>query len=349
MKKVRIAVIGAGLVGKRHAGMVAAGRHCALAGIGDTNPGMIEFARSLGTSFFSDIDTLLDTVKPDGAIIATPNSTHYAIAAKCARRSIDVLIEKPLAHTLKNARQIIQLEETYGIHILVGQHRRYNPLVKKAKELVESGQLGKLTGVSVLWALMKPVEYYDLEWRRTRPGGGPVLINLIHEIDSLRFICGGIKSVYSQYSSDVRRFEVEDTASVSLTFQNGALGTVLLSDAAPSPWSYEITTGENAHYFNAKENCAFFMGSEGSLAFPKMELWKYRNRKDSGWQYPMDKLVHPVRHEDPLVLQLEHFCAVIQQKATPAVTAGDAAKTLEATLAVFDSARKGRAIQLTGK
>jgi predicted dehydrogenase len=213
--------------------------------------------------------------------------------------------------------------------------------VRKARDLVHGGSLGRLTGVSILWALMKPHEYFDIGWRSKRPGGGPLLINLIHELDSLRFICGEIDEVYARTSSVVRGFEVEDSLSISLHFVNGALGTILASDATPAAWSYEAATGENPSYFHVNENCYYFLGDSASLAFPRMELWRYADEGPKGWTHPMERLNIEVVKADPLKLQLEHFCRVIRGEEAPVVDARDGAKSLALALAVQESARKG--------
>jgi predicted dehydrogenase len=84
--------------------------------------------------------------------------------------------------------------------------------------------------VAGLWLLKKPDDYFNVAWRRER-GGGPILINLVHDIDSLRFICGEIVEVQASTSNKVRGFGVEDTAALLLKFANGAIGTVTVSDA----------------------------------------------------------------------------------------------------------------------
>ena len=76
-------------------------------------------------------------------------------------------------------------------------------------------------------------------------GAGPVLVNLIHDIDLLRFLCGPITSVRALMSNAVRRNPVEETAGILLGFASGAIGTVTVSDAVPAPWSWELTAGEN--------------------------------------------------------------------------------------------------------
>ncbi|UCG08026.1 MAG: hypothetical protein JSV83_05105 [Desulfobacterales bacterium] len=140
--------------------------------------------------------------------------------------------------------------------------------METTRRAIKQGKIGKLVAVSVLWVLLKPSDYFQIDWRR-QPGGGPVLINLIHDIDNLRYIFGEIKRVYVETSSGVREFEVEDTASVSLRFSDGALGNMVVSDAVPSDWSYEATTGENPYYFRTNDNCTCFL--------VRRALWLFRN------------------------------------------------------------------------
>ncbi len=87
---------------------------------------------------------------------------------------------------------------------------------------------------------------------QTSWAGGPTFINLIQALDSLRFSCGEIREVYVRSSSAVRKLEVEDSLTISRSFENGALGSVLASDTTP-PWSYEATTRENELYFHTDE------------------------------------------------------------------------------------------------
>jgi len=211
--------------------------------------------------------------------------------------------------------------------------------------VIQNGDIGRLVGVTAMFCLLKPDDYYNVEWR-TQPGGGPVLINLIHEIDCLRYICGEIRSIYAMTSSATRGFAVEDTASITLEFENDALGSLLGSDAVPAPWSYETTTFENPMYFHTDQNCFHFMGSKGSLAFPRMELWRYPNEHEAGWLHPLMRSQRSVDHVDPLTAQLEHFCRVIRGEEQPVVSGADGLKTLAATLAIHESASEKRPINL---
>ena len=348
MNALKLAVIGAGWIGRKHAERIAANGTCSLAGICDVDAGRRSAAEEFDVPLYGDVEELLEREKPDGVVIATPNGQHVTVAEMCAEHSVHMLIEKPIADTLDDAQRIIRAADDAGIQVLVGHHRRHNPLISETRSIVKSGALGRLVAVSMLWALLKPADYYAVDWRLKRPGGGPTLINLIHELDSLRFICGEIGQVYAQASSAMRELEVEDTVSIALSFENGAVGSILASDATPAPWSYEATAGENPHYFHADENCYYFLGTSGSLAFPQMELWSYVNENRRGWQHPMKNSRHEVAPADPLVLQLAHFCRVIRGEESPIIDGRDGTRSLALALAVLESIQHQHPIALSG-
>ena len=165
--------------------------------------------------------------------------------------------------------------------------------------------LGRLVGVNVIWCVRKPEAYFDAAWR-TQAGGGPVLINLIHEIDLLRFICGEISEVMALSANAVRGFEVEDSASVTLRFENGALGTILMSDTAPSPWSWERASGENHPTFpENQENPSRFFGTEASMEFPRLKIWRYEGALD--WRSPIMAEAVSLPEVDVYDEQIAHF------------------------------------------
>ena len=344
MERVRLAVIGAGLIGAKHAALARANESCVLVGICDPDRARQGVADELGVPFYHRAEELLKRQRPEGAIVATPTREHAPVAVACAERGVHLLVEKPIAESLDQAKRIIVAARDRGTRVLVGHHRRHNPLVRKARDLVRGGELGRLIGFSALWTLQKPDEYFEVAWRRERPGGGPLLINLIHDLDSLRFICGEVTSVYARASSAARGLEVEDTLSISLALGNGALGTILASDATPAAWSYEATAAENAFFFPTAENCYHFVGTDASLGFPRMELWRYAEGSPRGWDRPLERQHIEVPAADPLTVQLEHFCRVVRGEDEPLVSAEEGARSLAVALAAQESAETGTAV-----
>jgi len=345
LSPIRLGVIGAGLVGAKHAAIAAGLPGCRLASISDPNPAVRDLAEKLTVAFYKDYQEMIATESLDGVIIATPTERHVSVGIDCAERGLHLLVEKPIASDLQAARDLIDCAKQQQVQLLVGHHRRFNPLVEASRNVVHSAKMGRLVAVSVLWTLLKPTDYFDVEWRR-KPGGGPVLINMIHDVDNLRYICGEIQSVYAAVSSAERGFEVEDTACVTLRFNNGALGTVVTSDCVPSCWSYEATTGENPAYFHTHEDCYLFFGTEGTLAFPTMRRFHYASPSATGWEYPIKTEENSVQEQDPLVRQMEHFCAVIRGDEEPRTSGEDALRTLAVIRAVLNSGASGLPVEL---
>lgn len=343
MNKLRIVIIGAGTMGRRHIEYVKASDDCQLIAICDSDSGAAGLAAENEVPFFYDAHEALDLAAPDGAIIAAPTPLHEELALACIRRGVVPLVEKPVTASLDEGRRLVEEAAGAGVPIQVGHHRRYHPRIRRLWELVTGGAIGALIGVSLLWAVKKPDDYYDVVWR-TRAGGGPVLTNLIHEIDTLRYICGEITRVYAATSSATRGFEVEDTAAITLNFAGGVVGSVFLCDAAPSPWSYELTMFENPSYAHEAVNCAFFFGREGSIAFPKMEVWRYPSAGKAGWEHPLEQEERAPADADPLAAQLAHFCRVIRREEPPLVSGEEGLRTLAATLAVLSSGKENRPV-----
>ncbi|WP_298239875.1 Gfo/Idh/MocA family oxidoreductase [uncultured Bradyrhizobium sp.] len=339
--RMRIAVAGAGLIGRRHIELIEASNDCELAGIADPSPAAKDYAQARNVACYADHRALLAQEKPDGLIIASPNTLHLPMALDCAAAGVPALIEKPVTETVATAQRLCAAVRQTGVPMLVGHHRRHNPIIKAAREAVTSGRLGQLTAVVSLWLLKKPDDYFEVTWRR-EPGGGPLLINLIHDIDNLRFVCGEIAEVQALTSNKVRGFAVEDTAALLLRFANGALGTVTVSDATPAPWSWELASGENAAYPKQDQPCYIFSGTKGSLSVPNMELWSYAQQP--GWYAPLSRETMTPAAFDPLVEQLRHFCAVIRGQEQPLITAEDAMGTLAVVEAVSEAARTGQKV-----
>lgn len=347
MKKVRISVAGAGLIGHRHIEELQKSPTCELASIVDPSPPakFAQTALGAGVPIYASLAEMFAKDKPDGVILATPNQLHADQAIECIRAGVTTFIEKPVAHTLTDGIRLCQAAEDAGVKILVGHHRRHSAILHQAVEVVRSGVLGRLVGVIGSAVFYKPDSegYYDgpNAWRR-EPGGGPILINLIHEIGNLRAMVGEIVAVQAFTSNATRGFKVEDTAAINLKFENGALGSFLLSDTAGCAKSWEQTAQENKAYPTyPDEDCYTIIGSNGSLSVPTMRLKYYTRDDDRSWYKPFTCQTLELDHQDPLAAQIEHFGAVIRGEAEPLVTARDGLQNLRVTDAVVEAARTG--------
>jgi hypothetical protein len=186
-QRIHIAVAGAGVIGQAHIKRILEEPQAELAAIIDPSPKANEQAQALGVPAFADLEEGLQASKPNGVVIATPNQLHVPNGLTAVAAGVPMLLEKPVSGDVESAMQLVEAAERAAVAILVGHHRRHSPLIQRAREIVESGRLGKLTAVTGLSLFLKPKDYFDGSgaWRR-EPGGGVVLINLIHVIDDLR-------------------------------------------------------------------------------------------------------------------------------------------------------------------
>jgi predicted dehydrogenase len=348
---IRIAVVGAGQIGKRHAELVAKNAACALAAIVDPAPAAVGYARGLGVPLRASLAELLARDRPDGVILATPNQMHFDQAMACIAAKVPTLVEKPVAHTLEAGIRLCDAAEAARVPVLVGHHRRHGAIMAKAVEIIESGALGKIVAVvgTVLFYKAENEGYFDgaFSWRR-EPGGGPILLNMIHEVGNLRALAGEIVAVQAFTSSATRNFPVEDTAAIALSFASGALGTFMLSDTAASDRSWEHTSGEDPRYAKAHtddDDCYLVAGTMGSLAIPTMRLQRYATPADRSWHKTLERSVVQLEAVDPLERQIAHFADVIRGRATPLVSARDGLANLRVVDAVVEAARTGRVVR----
>lgn len=339
----RIALLGAGLIGREHADLLASHPEVEIAAICDPSPQAQALAEKLSVPYRSDYMSMLEEIRPDGAIVALPNQLHAPAAIACIEHGVACLIEKPIAETVSAAARICEAAERHDVPVLIGHQRRHSPDIRAAKQVIADGALGDLVGANGMTVFDKPSDYFNVEWRR-RAGGGVLLINLIHDIDVLRYLVGEIDSIRA-FTSNGRGFEVEDTASISIRFANGALGTFLISDKAVSPWAWEYTSGQALYHPAQPGPSLFLAGTKGALSVSDLYLWRHANENEH-WQHPLVREYRGAAGLPTYAAQLNHFLAVVRRQEKPLITARDGMATLAATLAVGRAAAEDRTVTL---
>lgn len=345
MAKVRLAFIGAGVMGRHHISVAERDPEIEIVGIAEYGAAAREKLAARGYATFAEHGEMLAEVRPDGVVISTPNAFHAPAAIDCLAAGAVPLIEKPVSDTLEAGLRLREAWRASGLPALVGHHRRHNPIIAAAARHARSGALGRILAVNGLWLRRKPDEYYGEAWK-TDPalGGGVLLINAIHDFDSLRAICGEIDSIQAMTSSAGRGAPVEDTAAVLIRFTSGALGTFLISDDVVAPWCWEMTSQEDPRFAWQPENAYVICGTEGSLAVPTLETWTNSPNGGRDATFIRRKLYHVAA--ESMELQMRHFVRVIRREEEPLVSIDAALGTLAATLAVGLSAERGTAVSI---
>ena len=334
--QLKIAVVGGGLIGRKHIEIVSRLAH--LDAVIDPDPAARDLAAERGCTWSDDLDSYLGDSRPDGVIIATPNQLHLPHGSACLNAGIPALIEKPLAENSANARQLADLSDETGIPVLVGHHRRHSARAQAAKSILESGRLGRIVVINAQFWIYKPDDYFDMDWRR-QEGGGPTYINLIHDVDLLRYFCGEVTYVQTNESHAVRGLPVEDTSAMILEFDTGALATATISDTVPAPWGWEQTSAENPAYCHVETSSYQIGGTDGSLSIPDLRLWFHPAEKS--WFAPIDSELIPHDEWDPVEQQFRHFLDVIAGHTAPLVSAREGLRNLEVLEAIKNAAIHG--------
>src|SRR4030042_1902838 len=170
MEKAKIGVIGLGLIGKPHSENLKKIGECDLVAVADADVKQRKLAETLRTKFYPDYQEMIEAEKLDGVVIAVPNDLHVPVGIACAKKKIHLLVEKPIAPSLADADQLIAVAKENHGRILGGHPRRFNPFVEKARSIIRGGELGKLGGVTLVWALYKPSDYFEgpFTWRKSK-------------------------------------------------------------------------------------------------------------------------------------------------------------------------------------
>ena len=344
VRSLRLAIVGAGLVGKRHADAIGQLKNVELAAIVDPSDDGQQFAKASGLPLYSDLSEMIAAEKPDGVILSTPTVLHAEQGMACVENNIPVLIEKPLATSSEEALPLVEAAEKANVPVLVGHHRRHNPLIQKAHDIIEEGKIGDIRAVHANCWFYKPDYYFDIApWRKLK-GAGPISVNLVHDVDLIRHLCGEIVSVQAQAAPSSRGFENEDVAAAVLRFENGAIGTITVSDSIVSPWSWEMTSAEYPVYPSTSQSCYKIGGTGGSLSVPDLTLWRHEGERD--WWQPITATVAPRESTDPLINQIKHFADVINGKEEPLVSGREGLRTLQVIEAIQIAAQTQELVEV---
>lgn len=346
MADIRVAVIGTGVIGQTHIDTLTKVPGMELTAVADPAPASKALADTHQVRHFDTVDDLLSARIADAVVIASPNDTHVPIARQVLAAGLPILLEKPVANSLDESATLARAAEATGLPILVGHHRRHNPLIKAAKQAIRDGAIGQLVTASVICAMLKPDDYFGAAWRRDPVQGGPLLINAIHDIDLLRHFFGEVNAVQGIASNAIRGLPVEDTTAAILTFEQAGLANIALSDAAVGPWAWELSSGENPGRFPQHDAVTHvYAGRNGGLSLPDLSHWTHA--PGGSWTTPLKRGAIPYEWSDTYIAQMTHFGDVVRGQAEPMVTCSDGIRNMEIVVAIKQSSESGRSVRIS--
>jgi predicted dehydrogenase/NADPH:quinone reductase-like Zn-dependent oxidoreductase len=234
---LRVAIVGAGAIGQHNAREAAQTPSVALVGVFDTNQkASIELGAKVSAASYRSYEALLAQADVEAVMLNVPHHLHREMAIEAASRGKHILIEKPLANSLEEADDIIAACRKHGVVLAVGFSFRYLPRIQAAKQLVDEGALGTITGLQAIahsyrepgyWRGARSASADDWRLSKMKAGAGYLFMNLCHVIDYLYFVTSlRADRVYCEHATLGANIEVEDTVSISCRLTNGAVGTI---------------------------------------------------------------------------------------------------------------------------
>jgi predicted dehydrogenase len=298
-------------------------------------------AEPRGWPVLASLDELL-AVPADLAVIAAPHPLHAELAIRCLEAGLHVLVEKPLAARPSEARRMVEAAERTGRVLAVFLQHRLRTEVQEAKRLIDAGHLGTLHRACVVSTYPKRSAYYRAApWRGTWKGeGGGVLLNQgQHDLDTLVHLVGMPTSVVARSSTSMQPIETEDTVEALLAWEGGATGSVHVSSVSSDPpnrielvgsgGSLRITPGllEVTRY---PEDFATFVSTDGG-PFDAFERGEVTSVTGGGGS-----------HEDVY----RDLLSALAEGRAPVAPASDALPALELTAAIILSSHRRAWIDL---
>ena len=333
-KPLNVGIIGAGGVSVFHyEGYSAAGAN--IVAIADLDAAALarrqhewNVSRTYATA-----EELLADPDIEAVSICLPNALHYPVTLAAAAAGKHVLCEKPISLSLERAEEMIRVCHEAGVVLQIGHHLRSDAAAAKAKSLIESGALGRLTYLRFRqahdWGGAASVR--DSFGKLANAGGGTLLDNGCHMMDWARFFGGNVAEVYGRTATLKFDVEVEDTSVVNLSFESGALGTV-----------------ENAWTATGWDYGFWIYGTQGALDYTNRygsPVLRHLSRETAGtgWGEP-DMAVHSFGGLSAHSQAVVDFVAAIRGERGVVCTGVDGLEAVRLVLAAYESADLNRPV-----
>ncbi|HWW75042.1 MAG TPA: Gfo/Idh/MocA family oxidoreductase [Pyrinomonadaceae bacterium] len=337
---IHAGILGAGNISETHARAASETEGLEIVAVHGHNREKAERLASLyGGKVYADLDSFLAHRPLDLVLIGSPSGLHAEQGIAAARRGLHVLVEKPVDITTERADALTEACERAGVKLGVFFQDRAAPDVRRLKEFVEAGGLGRPLLVSGRLRWYRPPEYYrDSRWRGTwaLDGGGALMNQGVHTLDLLLWLLGDVRRVYAKAVTALHEIEVEDTAVATLEFESGAVGTLEATTAAfPGyPRRVELTGTEGTVILEQNRIVAADLRTprEGLVSPPEAS---------AGNPSASSPVVSDVSGHREI---LADFLRAVETGARPICDGREGRRSVALAQAVYESSRTGRAV-----
>ena len=341
-KPLGVGIVGAGVIGNVHAKALGEIDGTTIVAVAEPREDAgKELATRVGATWYASFDELLADGDVELVIIATPSGLHPEQAVRAAEAGKNIVSEKPMAITGEGLDRMIQAVEGSAAQLAVIFQNRLSPNVIKVKRAVEAGMLGDPIFGNAFVHWHRTQDYYDANggWRGTweLDGGGALMNQSVHTIDLLQWILGGVASVSAHTATLAHDIETEDAASASVSFHSGALGLIQGSTASSKDWPVKVEI--------------IGTGGRAVLEAGRLTHWEGESELSDDLLTPADRaFVKGWSADEPFGAshrrQLTLIVDALRNGDTPPIPPQEARKAVDLILAIYESAKTGKRINL---
>lgn len=359
MKRVRTALVGCGKVGRIHLEALAALAESDLVAVCDSSRDRAEsFAAALplgaGVRAYTDVGAMLRESGAEAVTLCTPHPLHAEAAVLAAERGVHVLVEKPMAATLRDCDAMLAAAHKAGTILGVVSQRRFYEPVLRMRDAIDAGKIGTpALGVFQMFSWREPAYYRSDPWRgKWDTEGGGVLVNQSpHQLDLLQWFLGPIEEISGAWTNvNHPEVAVDDTAVATVRFRGGGLGSIVTSlSQRPGLYTKVHVHGSNGASVGVETDrgATFIAGSSGITEPALNDLWNIPGEEHllAGFQAE-DRArfaqIDPIAHYH--ARQIQDFLQAVLEGRPPLVTGADGRTVVAIFTAIYRSQRERRAI-----
>jgi len=314
VNKVNVGVVGVGAMGHNHVRVYTRLKNANLLAVSDLMKGTLaEVSKKYNTVGFVDYDNVLKMPEIDAVSVCVPTTYHYEVVMSAIEQGKHVLVEKPIAFTLKEAKKMVRAARKEGVKLATGHVERFNPAVLEAKKLLRENIIGEVVSVSAKRVGPFPPRIKDV---------GVTIDLAIHEVDVMAYLMDSpVSKVYAHVGSRLEKCEYEDHAEIMMEFYNGAVGMLEVNWLTPyKKRQLEVTGIDGIISLDYIDQTVEVFGKNA------------RNVR--------------VPHHEPLMEELDSFLNAIIMDEKPKITGEDGIHALKTVLASMKSAKEKVPVQI---
>jgi predicted dehydrogenase len=328
---IRVAVIGVGSMGRNHARVYNELSDANLVAIADINERLgTDVAEKYGVKAYTDYKKLLKHEKPDAISIVVPTAYHLEVALRSLEAGANILIEKPIAATIKEGLSIIHKAEEVDRHLMIGHIVRFNPAIQALKEKIVNGEIGRIFQVFCRRIGPFPKRIRDV---------GAVVDLATHDLDTMRFLLGESPiRIYAETEQNIHT-EYEDMLFSLMRFPGGITGALEINWLTPTKVREVLVLGERG-LFRVDDLMQDFYYYEN--ADIENDSWASLVNLKGVSEGRMIRF--PLQRYEPLKAELQSFIETVRGDTPCMITGTDGLEALRLALALVESGNKNQVI-----